>query len=608
MRDAVVFLIACIMFIGVLFSLYKVDVCSAEGSTFYVGSGQTYTSIQDAIDAAGENDTIYVYSGTYNENLVVDKTLTISGIGGGTKTIKGASSSLHTIQVSADYVNISGFTIENSLGATTTYSCIFLSSSNDCSITDNIIQKGDSGLYLVSSNDNTINGNTIKDNEKYGVILTNSDGNTVNGNSIQSNNNGVYLTTYSSSNIIYDNTISDNSYGVKTHISNSNTFYLNKFLENNVENAHDSNTNSWSYNSQGNYWSDYSDYDNNSDGIGDSPYIIPGGVNQDDYPLGYFLTFNPMAYIESISPNPADEGQSISFNGYGTPVGSIINWEWKANGDVISNSEDFSTSSLSAGTYTISFRVQATDETWSDYAQSSLTINAETVPQNQRPFAFIQTVSPTTTTYGEQIYFYGHGTDTDGMIVEYYWSSSHDGKIAGTQSFYKSDLSVGSHTIYFKVKDNHGDWSEYSTASVTVNPDTSVPNTDPVADAGGPYSSVANTSITFDGSNSYDPDEDDSISTYSWSLGDGTTGTGVTVEHYYTSAGNYTVVLTVTDTHGSQSTNTITVSIADENNGDNGGNGGNNGNDEKFVIPGFEMIIFFFALVFIVLFKNVKKN
>ena len=606
MRDASVFLIACIMFIGVLFSLYHVDFCSADGSTFYVGSGQTYENIQDAIDAAGANDTIYVYSGTYNENLVVDKTLTISGLGGGTKTIKSVSSSLHTIQVSADYVNISGFTIENSLGATTTYSCIFLNSCNGCSINDNIIQKGDSGLYLVSSNDNTISGNTIKDNDNYGVILTNSDGNTVNGNTIQGNNNGIYLTTYSSSNTIYDNTISDNSYGVKTHISNSNTFYLNKFLENNVENAQDTNTNSWSYNSQGNYWSDYSDYDNNGDGIGDSPYTISGSVNQDDYPLGYFLTLNPMAYIESISPNPADEGQTISFNGYGTPVGSIINWEWKANGDVISNSEDFSTSTLSAGSYTISFRVQASDETWSDYAQSSLTINAENGgPQNQRPFAVIQTISPTTSTYGEQIYFYGHGTDTDGMIVEYYWSSSRDGKIAGTQAFYKSDLSVGSHTIYFKVKDNFGDWSEYSTGSVTVNPDTSVPNTDPVADAGGTYSGIVNTSISFDGGSSYDSDDGDSISAYSWSFGDGTTGTGLTVEHYYTLAGNYTVVLTVTDTHGAQSTSTVTVSITEENNGDNGGD---NGDNEKFVIPGFEMIILFFALVFIVLFKHVKKN
>jgi parallel beta-helix repeat protein len=425
----------------------------------------------------------------------------------------------------------------------------------------------------------------------------------VNSNIIQGNNNGIYFTSSSSSNIIYDNTLSDNSYGVKTHISDSNTFHHNKFLENNVENAHDSNTNSWVYNSEGNYWSDYSDYDDNGDGIGDSPYIIPGGVNQDDYPLGYFLTLDPVAYIESISPNPADEGQSISFNGYGTPSDKIINWEWKANGDLISNSEDFSTSSLSAGTYTISFRVQATDETWSDYAQRSLTINAEAVPQNQRPFAFIQTVDPTTTTYGEQIYFYGHGTDTDGMIVEFYWSSSRDGKIAGTQAFYKSDLSVGSHTIYFKVKDNQGDWSEYSTASVTVNPDTSVPNTEPVADAGGPYAAIVNNSITFDGSDSYDPDEEDSISTYAWSLGDGTTGTGVTIEHYYTSAGNYTVVLTVTDTHGSQSISTVTAVITEE---DKSENGENNGDNDKFVIPGFEILIFILALVLILLFKKIK--
>jgi plastocyanin len=40
-----------------------------------------YTKIQDAINASSEGDTILVYSGTYYENVNVNKQLTLGGIG-----------------------------------------------------------------------------------------------------------------------------------------------------------------------------------------------------------------------------------------------------------------------------------------------------------------------------------------------------------------------------------------------------------------------------------------------------------------------------------------------------------------------------------------------
>ena len=49
--------------------------------TWYVGTGQTYTKIQDAIDNASSGDTIRVFCGKYSENLIVNKTLTLIGNG-----------------------------------------------------------------------------------------------------------------------------------------------------------------------------------------------------------------------------------------------------------------------------------------------------------------------------------------------------------------------------------------------------------------------------------------------------------------------------------------------------------------------------------------------
>jgi PKD repeat protein len=63
----------------------------------------------------------------------------------------------------------------------------------------------------------------------------------------------------------------------------------------------------------------------------------------------------------------------------------------------------------------------------------------------------------------------------------------------------------------------------------------------------------------FDASGSYDPDG--TISTYSWSFGDSSTGSGMITSHTYTAAGTYTVVLTVTDNEGATSDDTQDVMV-----------------------------------------------
>lgn len=61
-------------------------------------------------------------------------------------------------------------------------------------------------------------------------------------------------------------------------------------------------------------------------------------------------------------------------------------------------------------------------------------------------------------------------------------------------------------------------------------------------------SSLAGTSINFNGTASYD--SDGTVSSWSWNFGDGSSGVGASVSHAYTSAGNFTVTLTVTDNAG----------------------------------------------------------
>jgi PKD repeat protein len=82
----------------------------------------------------------------------------------------------------------------------------------------------------------------------------------------------------------------------------------------------------------------------------------------------------------------------------------------------------------------------------------------------------------------------------------------------------------------------------------------------PTAKPGAGYYTWANTSITFDGSASNDPDG--TIASYSWNFGDGGTAMGMQPPYTYKAPGTYTVTLTVTDDEGQPSSATASVTVA----------------------------------------------
>jgi len=77
-----------------------------------------------------------------------------------------------------------------------------------------------------------------------------------------------------------------------------------------------------------------------------------------------------------------------------------------------------------------------------------------------------------------------------------------------------------------------------------------------------PENPLPGQTITFDASSSYDPDGE--ITSYKWDFGDGwsfESETG-TVTHSYSSAGDYTVTLTVRDNDGAINTSTMTIRVS----------------------------------------------
>jgi PKD repeat protein len=175
----------------------------------------------------------------------------------------------------------------------------------------------------------------------------------------------------------------------------------------------------------------------------------------------------PIATIDSITPNPATTGSAVQFKGHGSDTdGTITAYKWTSSIDGnLSDANSFSTSTLSPGTHTISFMVQDDAGAWSEAFTSNLVVQQGDI----RPIATITSITPNPTTYGQTITFAGSGSDSDGTIQAYRWTSNINGILSTNASFSSSLLSPGTHTISFTVEDNEGKWSLEATQTLTIN-------------------------------------------------------------------------------------------------------------------------------------------
>lgn len=188
---------------------------------------------------------------------------------------------------------------------------ISLWSSNNNTLSRNTISHG-IGINLARAHYNIISNNTLigggTELGSKGILLTSASNNLVFGNTIKEKtrveSDALQLSLESFNNVIFENTFERNTcgvalsyHGVEVRWENvyNNTLYRNSFV-NNVQDVwivQGTPVNYWDNGQQGNFWSAYKGTDNNTDGIGDTPYIIDAN-NQDNYPL-------MMPYVTSSS-------------------------------------------------------------------------------------------------------------------------------------------------------------------------------------------------------------------------------------------------------------------------------------------------------------------
>ena len=198
----------------------------AESPVSFVVSpdgSQDYDTIQDAIDAASAGDTIFVWEGIYNEDLIVSKQLTLMGNGSSNTTIIGSGTG-STVKITAGGVVISGFNVTGGgyLNDDDPGAAFLIDNSNDCVLSYNLITANDVGIYLYQSSGTEVSNNTVTASNSYAVDIYKSHSNILRHNNISGNDDHSVLIDESNTNKIQYNNLNGNKYGVSVASGDNN--------------------------------------------------------------------------------------------------------------------------------------------------------------------------------------------------------------------------------------------------------------------------------------------------------------------------------------------------------------------------------------------------
>ncbi|MEM3043072.1 MAG: PKD domain-containing protein [Thermoplasmata archaeon] len=217
------------------------------------------------------------------------------------------------------------------------------------------------------------------------------------------------------------------------------------------------------------------------------------------------------------------------------PDNTMSGWLWDL-GDGLSTTDQAPSHRYSDdGVYTVTLTV------FFNQGRNSTSVRKELIVENTPPCATILS-APSDLLKREEGIFRACATDLDDPpeLLGFLWCFG-DGVSATGPEVSHCYTRSGTYRVSLTVSDDDGD---NSTLYHTVR----VPNLPPEALFACPPPGYLNETFTFDATFSWDPDG--SIVNWSWEFGDGTRGYGAVVSHGYSTPGNYTVTLTVTDDEG----------------------------------------------------------
>jgi parallel beta-helix repeat protein len=285
----------------VLVSLPQINMVNAEGTIYIRADGSV-----EGTDKIQRNGDVYTFTGNISVEIQVQRSnIVVEGAG---YTLRGDGEIHGPTDIRGmglEIVECKNVTIRN-LNIKEFTRGIRFTNSFDCNIYQNSLTNNSIGIEMgyvdeSYSNNNTVSGNLIKENDNAGIRLIYGSSNTISGNIITANDEGVSIWGASENNIVWNN-ITSNNKGIYVETSGINIIHHNNF----VDNTNDwwdygltpwpfqlpFSVNIWDDGNEGNYWSNYDGTDNDSNGIGDTPHELYEN-NTDNYPL-----MNPVAITE----------------------------------------------------------------------------------------------------------------------------------------------------------------------------------------------------------------------------------------------------------------------------------------------------------------------
>jgi parallel beta-helix repeat protein len=195
-----------IIFMALLIWLMPID----GARTFIVDDSgfANYNTIQEAVVAASNGDTIYIKPGEYNEEVILNRSLTLMPLTGENDPIILKGNGLETgITITAEGCSLQGLTIQDFSGP-----AIYVQSDRN-TIKGNVFKNANPAILVRGSHENLITGNTMMDSQGAVALWENSTKNQVSENDITGCNISIVVRE-ASENKILSNKISDAYWGM----------------------------------------------------------------------------------------------------------------------------------------------------------------------------------------------------------------------------------------------------------------------------------------------------------------------------------------------------------------------------------------------------------
>ena len=212
-------------------------VVTVKGSTLEVGILKPFRTIQSAIDAAKNGDTVLVEAGIYKEkNIIIQKSIVLKGIN---FPILDGEHKYEIISIKAKNATIDGFKMQYSgRSEMRDVGAIMIYDSYKVTAINNILEDTNFGIYVQNSKSCTIKNNSITAYGKNevqsgnGISCWKSDSLIIIGNKIKGHRDGIYFEFVTNS-LVWRNISTKNiRYGIHFMFSHHDTYIGNVFEEN----------------------------------------------------------------------------------------------------------------------------------------------------------------------------------------------------------------------------------------------------------------------------------------------------------------------------------------------------------------------------------------